>query len=42
MMSMAFEEILGKLHPLSDGLLIFLSNSKLFNGNLALLLDKAF
>ena len=50
MMSMAFEEIWGKLqvvstrskHPLSDGLLIFLSNSKLFNGNLALLLDKAF
>ena len=50
MMSMAFEEILGQLqvvstrskHPLSDGLVIFLSNSKLFNGNLALLLDKAF
>ena len=50
MMSMAFEEILGKLqvvstrskHSLSDGLLIFLSNIKLFNGNLALQLDKAF
>ena len=49
MMSMVFEEILGQLlkvvstrlkHPSSDGLLSFLSNSKLFNGYLALFLDK--
>lgn len=48
MMSMAFEEIVGEWevvstrlkHALSDGLLIVLSTSKLFNGNFALLLDK--